>query len=146
MVHKSKGFTLIEAIVITAVVTLLSLVGTVYLKGYQENLELVGARRQVRMVINEACHEAVIKKSMRRINFSTETHQLSVGRSFSNTSPMDTFENKKISFGKNIMIYNLDGMLISSNGTINPRTIVIKNKNKKLKVKVQMMWGKMIDE
>lgn len=145
MGQKSKAFTLIETVVIAAVMTLILLIGTFYLKGYQENLELINARRQVRMVINEACREAVVKKAVRRVNFLPETHQLYVGRSLSNTSPVDTFEVKKVTLGKDIMIYNLNNVIISTKGSISPRTIVIKNKKKTLKVKVQMMWGKMID-
>lgn len=145
MVQKSKAFTLIETVVIAAVMILMLLIGTFYLKGYQENLELINARRQVRTVINEACREAVVKKAVRRVNFLPETHQLYVGRSLSNTSPVDNFEVKKITLGKDITIYNLDNVIISTKGSISPRTIVIKNKKKTLKVKVQMMWGKMID-
>lgn len=124
---------------------LMILVGTFYLKGYQENLELINARRQVRTLMNEACREAIIKGSVRRVDFLPETHQLCVGRSTGNTSPVDTFEKKKVNIGKDIMIYNLDNVHISPKGSISPRTIVIKSKKKTLKVKVQMMWGKMID-
>src|SRR5699024_12034564 len=59
---KTRGFTLIETVVTLAVVCLLVLMPTLYVKNIKEQMVLDNSTRQVKSTINKYLHLATVKK------------------------------------------------------------------------------------
>ena len=106
---KLRGFTLIETVVTLAIVCLLVLMPTLYVKNIKEQVVLDNSTRQVKSTIDKYLHLATVKK-------------------------------------KSYFLSYFDNLYISNRGTISPRTITIKNGNKEKKIKIQMTWGRMVEE
>ncbi len=130
---KTRGFTLIETVVTLAVVCLLVLMPTLYVKNIKEQVVLDNSTRQVKSTINKYLHLATVKKKSY----------------FDNNSSIQIKEPHKVLqvyLDKHIRVYNFDNLYISNRGTISPRTITIKNGKKEKKIKIQMTWGRMVEE
>ena len=61
--QKTRGFTLIETVVTLAVVCLLVLMPTLYVKNIKEQVVLDNSTRQVKSTINKYLHLATVKRS-----------------------------------------------------------------------------------
>ncbi|AXQ18887.1 type II secretion system protein [Lactobacillus johnsonii] len=134
---KTRGFTLIETVVTLAVVCLLVLMPTLYVKNIKEQVVLDNSTRQVKSTINKYLHLATVKKRSYFLSY------------FDNNSSIQIREPHKVSqvyLDKHIRVYNFDNLYISNRGTISPRTITIKNDKKENKIKIQMTWGRMVEE
>lgn len=134
---KTRGFTLIETVVTLAVVCLLVLMPTLYVKNIKEQVVLDNSTRQVKTTINKYLHLATVKKKSYFLSY------------FDNNSSIQIKEPHKVSqvyLDKHIKVYNFDNLYISNRGTISPRTITIKNGKKEKKIKIQMTWGRMVEE
>lgn len=52
----------------------------------------------------------------------------------------------KVYLDKKARVYNLDHLDISNRGTVSPRTIIVRVGNKVKRIKVQMTWGRMVED
>ncbi|WP_250697994.1 type II secretion system protein [Lactobacillus johnsonii] len=103
----------------------------------REQVVLDNSTRQVKSTINKYLHLATVKKKPYFLSY------------FDNNSSIQIKEPHKVSqvyLDKHIRVYNFDNLYISNRGTISPRTITIKNGNKEKKIKIQMTWGRMVEE
>lgn len=135
--RKIKAFTLAETVVVTFIVAFLALVPPLYLKGYQESVDLLNAKRIFRTAVNSTARQAAITHSVRRINYSPSTHQIYVSSGSEKT--------KRYKLSESIDISGFP-IHVSRDGNISPKTITISNDRDKTNIRIQMMWGKMIDD
>ncbi len=149
---KTRGFTLIETVVTLAVVCLLVLMPTLYVKNIKEQVVLDNSTRQVKSTINKYLHLATVKKKStinKYLHLATVKKKSYFLSYFDNNSSIQIREPHKVSqvyLDKHIRVYNFDNLYISNRGTISPRTITIKNDKKENKIKIQMTWGRMVEE
>ena len=134
---RNKAFTLAETVVVTFIVAFLALIPPLYLKGYQESVDLLNAKRIFRTAINSTARQAAISHSIRTINYSPSTHQIYVSSG--------NEKSKRYNLSESI---NISGFPIhvSQDGNISPKTITVSNGRDKTNIRIQMMWGKMIDD
>ncbi|MBP2057869.1 type II secretory pathway pseudopilin PulG [Lactobacillus colini] len=135
-VQRIKAFTLAETIIITFIVAFLALVPALYLRGYQESVDLLNAKRSCRTAINYAARQAALTHSIRIVEYDTNKQQIKVRSGNQGT--------KRYKLPDNINIYGFP-INISQDGNLTPRTITFVNNNQRVKIKIQMMWGKMVD-
>lgn len=137
ILKKLRGFTLIETVITLTIVCLLVSMPTLYVKNIKEQVVLDNNTRQVKSTLNKYLHLATVKKKSYFLSY------------FDNNSSIQIKEPDKVSkvyLDKHIRVYNFDNLYISNRGTISPRTITVKNGKKENKIKIQMTWGKMVEE
>ncbi|MDE7049300.1 MAG: type II secretion system GspH family protein [Lactobacillus sp.] len=137
MFKKIKAFTLIETIVTLAVVCLLVLMPTLYVKNIKEQIVLDSSTRQIKSTINKYLHRSTVERKSYFLSY------------FDNNSSIQVMEPDKVTkvyLDRHVRVYNFDNFYISNRGTISPRTITVKNGNKEKKIKIQMTWGRMVEE
>lgn len=135
--RKIKAFTLTETVVVTFIIAFLASVPPLYLKGYQESVDLLNAKRIFRTVINSTARQAAISHSVRRISYNTSTHQIGVSNGNEKA--------KTYKLSESISISGLP-IHVSQDGNISPKTVTISNGRDKTNIRIQMMWGKIIDD
>lgn len=136
-VRKTKAFTLAETVVVTFIVAFLALIPPLYLKGYQESIDLLNAKRIFRTVVNSAARQAAMTNRVKIINYNSSQNQIIVRDG--------NYGSKKYKLSKNIDISGFP-ISVSRDGNISPKTITVSNGRDKASVRIQMMWGKMIDD
>lgn len=147
MQPKNKAFSLIEAVIITFIVSFLALVPSIYLKGYQEANNLLLAKRQVKTAINSAARWALLNKKV--VEFTPITNDPQTGAQRISVLRRDSHgkqANYILKMPKGVKVSNIFRLSVSKNGSITPRTITIRNSKGKVKIKIQMKWGKLVDE
>ena len=120
-----KAFTLVETIVTLAIVCLLVLMPTLYVKNIKEQIILDSTTRQIRSTINKYLHRSTVEKKSYFLSY------------FDNNSSIQIMEPHQVS-----KVY----LNLSNRGTISPRTITVKSGSKEKKIKIQMTWGRMVEE
>lgn len=147
MQNKSRAFTLIETVIITFIVSFLASVPAIYLKDYQEANNLLIAKRQIKTAINSNARWALLNKNV--VQFTpmsadpkTGVQRISVLRRASNGKQ----DNYILKMPQGIKVDNIFRLSVSKNGSISPRTITIRNSKGKVRIKIQMKWGKLVDE
>lgn len=135
--RKTKAFTLAETVVVTCIVAFFAIIPPLYLKGYQESVDLLNAKRMFCTAVNAAARQATLTNRIKKINYSSSQNQIVVSD--------DNYGSKKYQISKNITISGFP-INISREGNISPKTITISNSRAKTSIRIQMMWGKMIDD
>ena len=135
--RRTKAFTLAETIVITFIVAFLALIPPLYLKGYQESLDLLNAKRIFHTVVNATARQAAITNRVKIIDYDANKRQISVRDG--------KYKTKRYNLPENINISGLP-LNISKDGNLSPKTVVISNDRDKTNIRIQMMWGKIIDD
>ncbi|MBW0440810.1 type II secretion system protein, partial [Lactobacillus gasseri] len=59
---------------------------------------------------------------------------------------MEPHQVSKVYLNRHVRVYNFNNLYISNRGTISPRTITVKSGSKEKKIKIQMTWGRMVEE
>lgn len=137
ILNRIKGFTLIETIITLTVTCLLVLMPTLYVKNIKEQMILDNSTRQIKSTINKYMHLATVEKK----NY--------IFLYFDNNSSIEikgSDRTSKIYLDRHVKVYNLDNLYINNHGRVSPRTITVRNGNKEKKIKLQMAWGRMIEE
>lgn len=135
--RKIKAFTLAETVVVTFIVAFLALVPPLYLKGYQKSVDLLNAKRIFRTAVNTTARQAAITHRVKAMSYSSSQHQIIVSDG--------NYGAKKYKLSDNIDISGFP-IHVSQDGNISPKTITISNGRDKTNIRIQMMWGKMIDD
>lgn len=133
---KNKGFTLVETIIILFVFCLIFTIPSLKLTQFKSDLELSNTTRLVKSIIESSTRKSLLEKNAIFIHYSEENNRISVKQGKS----MQYFP-----INHQIKIDNLNHVFVNPKGSISPCTIMIKNKNKKRMIKIQMKWGRMIE-
>lgn len=133
---KQSGFTVIEMVITIAVFVSLVLVGSIELETYKDKLVLDNTVKVVESSIEQAARVATLRNETIMIRYMPYSKKVSiVGQSYSREFKIDS----------KIDIYYLSDLKISKNGSIPPHTISITNHENTKEVKLQMTWGRAID-
>ncbi|BAQ57484.1 conserved hypothetical protein [Lactobacillus acetotolerans] len=135
--HKIRAFTLVETMITLIISVALVMVSNVQLQNYQQQLVLNNTTRQVKTSIEQAARVSAIRHEAMTINYFVNSSLITFrGRHYSRDLYLD----------KNIEIYGLKDLTASQKGFIAPRTIKISDHKNSQKIKLQMMWGRAIDD
>lgn len=132
-----KGFTLIESSIVLIIFCLIFTIPTLRFNSFKEELELKNTSRIVKSVIETTTRKALLNHQTYSISYFKNSNQIYI---------RDGNNSQSIKINPKIKIEKLNKVDISDNGVIAPRTIMVKGKNKQEAVKVQMTWGRMINE
>lgn len=133
---KSKGFTLIETVVILFVFCLIFSIPVVRMNDYQEKIRLINAKNQTKDMIEHYSRRAVLEEKAVQFRYYPGADQVII------KSDKST---EVVKVDSAVKIASLNGLRISSEGYLKPRTIILKVGEKQEEIKIQMMWGRMID-
>lgn len=132
---KNSGFTVIEVLITLFVTAGLILIGSLCLKGYEDELILNNTVKETITALEQASRVSTIRRERVDVEYLPESSQIAiVGIHFRRT----IFVNKKVK------IQNLENLRISSKGILSPRTITFLSNKSRKKIKLQMTWGRII--
>lgn len=132
-----RGFTVIEMVITLAISIGVIMLGTVCLDGYSEKMMLNNTTKEVKSTIEQAATISTIKHVASYIRYYPNSNMLTVTRAG---------HRKVVKIAPQIKIYKLSDLWISSSGSMSPRTIVITNRQERKTIRLQMMWGRVIDD
>lgn len=133
---KLTGFSLVEMMVTLVISISLIMLGVVQLGTYQDQLILNNTTKEVKSSIEQAARVCTIRHQAIMINYYPVSKRIAlIGKNYS----------RQIKLDSQIEVYNLTSLKISAKGSISPQTITISNHKSSQKIKLQMMWGRVID-
>ena len=131
-----RGFTVIEMVITLAISIGVIMLGTVCLDGYSEKMMLNSTTKEAKSTIEQAATISTIKHVASYIRYYPNSNMLTVTRAG---------HRKVVKIAPQVNIYKLSDLWISSSGSMSPRTIVIANRQERKRIRLQMMWGRVID-
>lgn len=133
---KITGFTILETLITLIITCSLLMVGTLKLKDYQSEIILNNTIKEVIAEIEHAGRECVIRHKKIGIKYTSKTLgvQFRDGNGYNHTLRKD----------ERVEIRRFENFNISLNGSISPQTLVFRNDNRMKRVKIQMVWGRVI--
>lgn len=133
---KLTGFTILETLITLIITCSLLMVGTLKLKDYQSEIILNNTIKEVIAEIECAGRETVIRHRKIGIIYDPKT----LGIQFRNGYGYNHILRKD----ERVEVAPFVNFNISPNGMISPQTLVFRNDNRIKKVKIQMVWGRVI--
>lgn len=133
--QKNSGFTLIETSIVLFIFCLIFTIPALKLENFKEELELKNTSRLISSVIDTTTRRALLNKKVYNISYFKNSKQIHISQG-------NDIQTIKVS--SKVNIEHLDNIFVSNKGSIAPKTIVIRSKNKQKIIKVQMKWGRMI--
>lgn len=139
MLNKSKlqGFTLVEMVVTLTITLGLAGLGALKINEYREKLILENTVKEIKSSIEHAARRSAIQ------------NRTSIVRYYPSLKEIIITGGKKpqiIKIEPQISISNLSLLKISISGSLPPHTITVSNHQDTRRVKLQMTWGRAIDD
>ena len=139
MLHKFKlqGFTLVEMVVTLTITLGLAGLGALKINEYREKLILENTVKEIKSSIEHAARRSAIQ------------NRTSIVRYYPSLKEIIITGGKKpqiIKIEPQISISNLSLLKISISGSLPPHTITVSNHQDTRRVKLQMTWGRAIDD
>lgn len=135
--NKLDAFTVLETVITLAISCMLIFIGSLKMESYENQLILVNTEKQVKTAIEQVARISIVQHESISVMYLPDSSYLQFkGRKFS----------KKVIINSKIKLTNPTNFQISSKGAIAPRTITFTNGKDIKKLKLQMMWGRAIDE
>ena len=139
MLNKSKlqGFTLVEMVVTLTITLGLAGLGAIKINEYREKLILENTVKEIKSSIEHAARRSAIQ------------NRTSIVRYYPSLKEIIITGGKKpqiIKIEPQISISNLSLLKISISGSLPPHTITVSNHQDTRRVKLQMTWGRAIDD
>ena len=132
-----KGFTLVEMVVTLTIAIIITGIGAIELNAYKEKLILENTVGEIRSAVEQAARVSATSKQTCVIRYFPNTKKIEfVGENY--------FKSLKIS--QSIHVYNLSILRISTTGSMAPHTITISDDKNTRKIKLQMTWGRAIND
>ena len=139
MLNKSKlqGFTLVEMVVTLTITLGLAGLGALKINEYREKLILENTVKEIKSSIEHAARRSAIQ------------NRTSIVRYYPSLKEIIITGGKRpqiIKIEPQISISNLSLLKISISGSLPPHTITVSNHQDTRRVKLQMTWGRAIDD
>lgn len=132
-----KGFTIIEVVITLTIAIIITGIGAIELKAYKEKLILENTVAEIRSAVEQAARVSATSKQTCVIRYFPKAKEIEfVGENY--------FKSIKIS--QPIHVYNLSILRISTTGSMAPHTITISDDKNARKIKLQMTWGRAIND
>ena len=136
--EKIKGFTILEAVITLTIVCLISLIGTLQLKDYQQKIIFNNSVDRFNAAFEQASRVAIIRSERISIDYMRQSHTMYLQG--------NKGYHRKLNFDETMEISQIYDYVISSSGMSKPKKIVFSDgKHKKIE-NIQMAWGKRIAE
>lgn len=134
---KSSGFSILETVITLTVSCMLIMVGSLKMEGYENHLVLVNTERQVKTAIEQAARISTIKhEKINVVYLSKQSYIQFKGSSYT----------RRLDIDGRVKISGANHFYISSSGSLSPRTLTFSNSKDTKTLKLQMMWGRAIDD
>lgn len=134
---KLQGFTLVEMVVTLTITLGLAGLGALKINEYREKLILENTIKEIKSSIEHAARRSAIQ------------NRTSIVRYYPSLKEIIITGGKKpqiIKIEPQISISNLSLLKISISGSLPPHTITVSNHQDTRRVKLQMTWGRAIDD
>ena len=134
---KLQGFTLVEMVVTLTITLGLASLGALKINEYREKLILENTVKEIKSSIEHAARRSAIQ------------NRTSIVRYYPSLKEIIITGGKKpqiIKIEPQISISNLSLLKISISGSLPPHTITVSNHQDTRRVKLQMTWGRAIDD
>lgn len=132
-----KGFTIIEVVITLTIAIIITGTGAIELNAYKEKLILENTVAEIRSAVEQAARVSATSKKACVIRYFPNAKEIEfVGENY--------FKSIKIS--QPIHVYNLSILRISTTGSMAPHTITISDDKNARKIKLQMTWGRAIND
>ena len=134
---KLQGFTLVEMVVTLTITLGLASLGAIKINEYREKLILENTVEEIKSSIEHAARRSAIQ------------NRTSIVRYYPSLKEIIITGGKKpqiIKIEPQISISNLSLLKISISGSLPPHTITVSNHQDTRRVKLQMTWGRAIDD
>ncbi len=134
---KLQGFTLVEMVVTLTITLGLAGLGVLKINEYREKLILENTVKEIKSSIEHAARRSAIQ------------NRTSIVRYYPSLKEIIITGGKKpqiIKIEPQISISNLSLLKISISGSLPPHTITVSNHQDTRRVKLQMTWGRAIDD
>lgn len=134
---KLQGFTLVEMVVTLTITLGLAGLGALKINEYREKLILENTVKEIKSSIEHAARRSAIQ------------NRTSIVRYYPSLKEIIIIGGKKpqiIKIEPQISISNLSLLKISISGSLPPHTITVSNHQDTRRVKLQMTWGRAIDD
>ena len=134
---KLQGFTLVEMVVTLTITLGLAGLGAIKINEYREKLILENTVKEIKSSIEHAARRSAIQ------------NRTSIVRYYPSLKEIIITGGKKpqiIKIEPQISISNLSLLKISISGSLPPHTITVSNHQDTRRVKLQMTWGRAIDD
>ena len=135
---RSRGFTILEALITLTIVCLIMVIGTLQLKEYQTKIIFYNSIERFNAALEQASRVATIRKEKIDIEYFSESHLMYLEG--------EKGYYRKIKFDDNMKINQIVDYSISSSGMSKPKRIIFSDGKHRKVENVQMAWGKRIDE
>lgn len=135
--NKSAAFTIWEAVITLVIVCSLAILGSVYLHELRSRIVFEQSVAIFKKNLEQAGKYAVINRADLRLDYYPEDHELTI---------MGEDYYRKVKFDDQLKISALTKYHISDNGMFTPKTIAFSDGKHTKKIRIQMAWGKVIDE
>lgn len=135
--RRIKGFTLLESLIVLTIFITLAFVGSIQLDHYRQELLFAQSITRFKSSLMQAGRRATITHDLIRINHKAEESSVV----FEGTPYL-----QRINLDEGTKMSAIHDLLISRNGMISPKTVTFSDGAHEKTVKIQMTWGRMIDE
>ena len=135
---RSRGFSLIELVIVLIIISLLTLLVTPTLSRTVRNMEIRGAAKRVAAILRSCRSDAVNKSRTYQVNFDTESNLVSVLSLEEATDKATVLKSypfpgeiqlEQLEFGKTLGESSLPTIEFYSNGSSNGGSAVIRGKD-----------------
>ena len=129
-VYGEKGFTAIEAIIVLAIIAVLSAISTPLYGQWSKNAEYRASARTVLFALREARSRAITNNLEHRVEFESANRRYRVtrGNRASNSNNWSTVVSDWVSLPQNVLMHaNVEKIQLNTNGTANGGTIQIQD-------------------
>lgn len=137
VIEKSKGFTVLEAIITLGIILMLTTIGVWQVKDYRQTIVFKNTIASFNTAIDQAVRVATINHEAIDVYYFNSDHYLLFnGKDY----------HKKVKLASQVKISAINDYSISANGHIPPKSVDFSDGKNHQRVKIQMNWGKKIAE
>lgn len=133
----SPAFSVIETVIVLAITCAMVSLGSLNLREYQRQLIFENTVREIRAAFEQATRVSILTKRATDITYFAESSTITfTGNKY----------RRRLTIDSEIKVSGLDNFSISGEGTVNPRTLTFSDGKRKERLKVQMTWGRSVNE
>lgn len=135
--QKIKGFTVVETLITLLITCTLISLGSLELSAYRQHLILTNTIGEATALVKQGARVSALTGSPMIITYFPQSHHLMV---------VGVHYHRDLQLNAHVRISNLSNLKISGRGTLSPRTITFASGKQVKKIKLQMLWGKVVND